>query len=74
MTATDKARRLLADGCVMVIAADEAHTVARVRGDSGIHDVNFHRGKWSCTCPAFGECSHRIAVRLVTTSQAMAVA
>ncbi len=68
-TVTDKASRLLADGAVHVHSADENHVSARVRGDSGIHDVNWQHGAWSCTCPACGpRCSHIAAVRQVTMS------
>jgi uncharacterized Zn finger protein len=63
---TEKARRLLATDCVLVMSADESRVVARVRGDSGIHDVEWDHGTWSCTCPAWGRCSHQRAVALCT--------
>ncbi len=67
-TVDQKAQRLLATGCVTVVFASVVRTVAHVRGDSGIRDVEWNRdGGWSCTCPNYGDCSHRRAVRLVTT-------
>lgn len=66
---TAKVRRLLADGHVHVIYADDCRTVARVRGDSGVYDVAWLGGQWSCTCASYGPCSHAEAVRLVTTAQ-----
>jgi uncharacterized Zn finger protein len=62
----DKARRLLAEDRVQVIFATEDRVTARVRGDSGIHDVAWDLGTWDCTCAAYGTCSHRLAVKLCT--------
>lgn len=70
-TVDGKARRLLARGAVMVVSCADTHASAHVRGDHGIRDVNFVHGGWSCTCPAFGDCSH-IAVRLCTTQRPVA--
>jgi uncharacterized Zn finger protein len=67
VTAADKARQLVANGAVQVLTADENHVAARVRGRHGIFDVNRLGGRWSCTCPALGPCSHALAVRSVTT-------
>jgi uncharacterized Zn finger protein len=61
-----KAGRLLASGAVTVLVCDDSFTIAHVCGDHGVHEVNWRYGAWSCTCPAFGDCSHRRAVRLVT--------
>lgn len=62
-----KARRLLAEGRVVVTAVDGRRVRAAVRGDSGTcHVVEHGAGWWSCDCPAFGACSHRLAVQLVT--------
>jgi uncharacterized Zn finger protein len=68
-TVDGKARRLLALGAVTVVMASVDRTVAHVRGDSGVYDVEWDRDRgWSCTCPNFGDCSHRRAVRLCTTA------
>ena len=72
-TLDDKAARLLTSGCVLVIAAIEDRIVARVRGDSGVYDVEWRHGTWTCTCPFHGDCAHRRAVRQVTTSAALAL-
>ena len=68
-TAEGKARRLLAEGAVHVHTADENRVTARVRGASGVYDVTWLGGRWSCTCAAYGRCSHVKAVRLCTMGQ-----
>jgi len=62
----DKARRLLAEDRVQVLFATEHRVTARVRGDGGVRDVSWDHGTWDCTCAAYGTCSHRLAVKLVT--------
>jgi uncharacterized Zn finger protein len=61
---TRKAHRLLLAGHVAVKSADAHLVLASVRGDSGpIYDVRWsHLQGWSCTCPAYGRCSHEDAV------------
>lgn len=68
-TLTNKATRLLTKGRVQVIWATDQAISARARGDSGgIWDIHWSRLLgWSCTCPAYGECSHVRAVANVTT-------
>ncbi len=61
-----KARRLLSTDCVQILYADESTVAARVRGDTGVYDVQWERGDWSCTCANLGACSHWLAVKLVT--------
>jgi uncharacterized Zn finger protein len=68
-----KASRLLANGAVHVHSANEDQVIARVRGESGIHDVEWNRGEWSCTCLARGVCSHERAVWLCTMGRPQAV-
>lgn len=71
MTATieSKARRLLTEGQVFVKWSTPDQVCAVVRGDHGVHDVHLHGARWHCSCPAYRpDCSHVIAVRLVTTS------
>jgi hypothetical protein len=41
-------------------------------GDSGVHAVDLHNGRWSCSCAAYAvrrDCSHLAAVMLVTTPE-----
>lgn len=66
-----KGRRLLVEGRLNVIRVDGPLIVAECRGDSGEvyqlgHDPR-GRGRWGCTCPARGRCSHLVALQLVTT-------
>jgi hypothetical protein len=66
-SAHDKARRLLVEGRVVVTRVEGTHIDATVRGDSAsFYSVRHRCGSWSCTCPALGACSHRLAVQLVT--------
>jgi hypothetical protein len=67
-TTAEKPGRLLSSGCVQIIFATDELVQARVRGDSGpIWDVRWSRlDGWDCTCPAYGECTHRKAVAQVT--------
>jgi uncharacterized Zn finger protein len=67
---TDKARRLLADGAVFIRLVQPEIVRASVRGDHGIHTIELERGRWWCTCEARGDCSHLVAVRLVTVPEA----
>ena len=64
--AFDRGRRLLQEGRLTVTAISARHVSAQVRGDSGVvHLLTAdHRG-WSCSCPAFRECAHLTAMRLV---------
>ena len=62
-----KAARLLAEGRVQVVWATDGLVQGKVRGDSGVHDVRWTRtGGWNCSCAAYGECSHRLAIAAVT--------
>ncbi len=65
-TVADKADRLLTTRCVQVKACGPETVVAVVRGDTSVHDVDLHRGRWSCSCAARRNCSHLEAVWLVT--------
>lgn len=71
-SAQAKALRLLVEGRVAIrsVHMDEAVIHAYVRGDSGrTRFVRYHVGRWSCPCPARGDCSHIKAVQLVTEVQ-----
>lgn len=64
--AAAKGRRLLAEGRLIVTHVG-TEISGRCRGDSGeIHAVGHVTGKWYCSCPALGRCSHLIALQLVT--------
>jgi hypothetical protein len=65
--AHDKARRLVSEGRVVVTLVQGDHVDATVCGDSAaFYSVRHRSGTWSCSCPALGPCSHRLAVQLVT--------
>jgi len=64
-----KARRLLAEGRIIVRRADGRRLVARVRGDSAhLYTTGFDRGTWFCSCAHAAQstrCSHVIALMLL---------
>lgn len=68
----DKGRRLLTEGRLNVQIVDpnrRAAVQAECRGDSGeVYALGFdsRRNEWRCNCEARGECSHLIALKLVT--------
>jgi uncharacterized Zn finger protein len=69
-----KARRLLTEGRIRVLSAneDDGFLAAEVRGDSArVYVVSYESGGggWSCDCPTRGVCSHLRAVQLVTVRQ-----
>jgi hypothetical protein len=65
--AAGKARRLLAEGRVVVTRVEGTHIDATVRGDTAaFYSVRHRSGSWSCSCPSVGRCSHLAAVMLVT--------
>lgn len=66
-SAFDKGRRLLVEGRLIVRRAGPEGISALCRGDSGeMYRLEYQRGGWSCSCPAFGRCAHLIALQLVT--------
>lgn len=64
-----KARRILAEGGLLVIRVDGDLAEALVRGDGGTYETRHDPGGWHCSCPARGRCAHALALRLVTTWQ-----
>jgi uncharacterized Zn finger protein len=65
-----KARRLLVEGRVRVLSAneDDGYVSAEVRGDSArVYAVSYEAGDggWRCDCPTRGACSHVRAVQLI---------
>jgi uncharacterized Zn finger protein len=67
-SAFDKGRRLLAEGRVRLLRVGPKLVDAVVWGDSAAeYRVGYAcGGPWTCTCPAFGACSHVQACQLVT--------
>jgi hypothetical protein len=64
--AARKAERLLISGRVFIRRVNASEVVACVRGDSGeLYEAGWIRGRWRCSCPALGACSHLIAVQRV---------
>jgi hypothetical protein len=62
-----KARRLLAEGRVIVTHVDGRDVSATVLGDSAeIYSVTHHAGTWAFDCAALGRRSHVLALMLVT--------
>lgn len=62
-----KARRLLAEGRLTVLHVGQGEIRASCKGDSGaVHRIAYAEGRWLCSCPALGFCSHAQAVALVT--------
>ena len=63
--AASKGRRYLLEGRLIVSAVDCAGIEARCRGAGEIHQLGYRRGRWWCSCPARGTCSHLTALQLV---------
>ncbi|HVA10114.1 MAG TPA: hypothetical protein VNG12_25615 [Acidimicrobiales bacterium] len=63
-----KADAIRGDGHrLQIVAANADQVLAFVRSDHGIYLVRWSRNEgWRCDCGAYGECSHREAVRSVT--------
>lgn len=70
----DKALRLLTEGKVQVVFVSEGRYLIRatVEGDSGSYVVDYgmtREHRWTCSCPAYGDCSHLRAVQRVTAKR-----
>lgn len=61
----EKARRLLAEGRLIYDAEDEE---AIRLGDTGLWLLTHEAGRWRCSCPAVGRCSHLAALLLLVQS------
>jgi hypothetical protein len=62
-----KAERLLVSGRVFIRRVNANEVVAAVRGGSGeLYETGFIRGRWRCSCPSVGPCSHLLAVQRVS--------
>ena len=69
-----KARRLLVEGRVRILAAHEDHGYlsAQVRGDSArVYVVSYEATTgWTCSCPAISvRCSHVLACQLLVVME-----
>jgi uncharacterized Zn finger protein len=61
-----KARRLLAEGRLILRIISDDLIRANVRGDSAkVYAVRWTPSGWSCPCEAVGRCSHIMATMLV---------
>ena len=64
--AQGKARRYVSEGRLIVRSVTAESAQAECRGDGAIYELGFTDGRWFCTCPALGRCSHEYALGLVT--------
>ena len=64
-TARKKANRLLASRRVHIVRVLGEDVDAIVEGDHGTHIVGRRQGRFACSCPAWGPCSHARAVDAV---------
>jgi uncharacterized Zn finger protein len=60
--APEKAGRLLATRRVHIVRVDGADVDAVVQGDTGTYVVERRLGRFACSCPSPGPCSHGRAV------------
>jgi hypothetical protein len=60
-----KAHRLLVSRRVHVVRVDGTDVDAIVEGDTGTYVVGRRRGRFVCSCPSPGPCSHGRAVGAV---------
>jgi uncharacterized Zn finger protein len=68
-TVVEKAHRYLVAGRLIVTHVGDDRIRAKCRGGD-TYRVGFDAGQWWCTCPARGDCSHLVALRLVTVQPA----
>ena len=75
-TPAAKAVRLLAGQrlCVELVEPHDGRIVASCRGDHGSYELGWDPGGalWWCACPAFGACSHLLALQLVVVPERLA--
>jgi hypothetical protein len=64
--ALGKGRRYVADVRLIVRSVTAESARAECRGDGAIYSLGFENGRWFCSCPALGRCSHAYALGLVT--------
>lgn len=72
--AAAKAARYLGEGRLTIERVDADGVTATCRGDGSVYRVKWEpEVGWSCSCPAWRDCAHLIAARLVTVRAAPAV-
>jgi hypothetical protein len=64
--ALNKGRRYAAEGRLVVRSVTAESARAECRGDGTVYALGFENGRWWCSCPARGRCSHLYALGLVT--------
>ncbi len=66
-----KARRMLTYGHLQVLRVRrrDGLVLARCRGDHDVYELGFapDLSEWWCSCPSRVQCSHLVALQLVTT-------
>jgi hypothetical protein len=60
-----KVERLLIDRRVHIVRVQAGEIDAVVEGDTGTYVVGRRDGRFVCSCPALGPCSHALAVDAV---------
>jgi hypothetical protein len=70
--ALSKGRRYVSEGRLVVRSVDAENARAECRADGAIYAVGFQKGRWFCSCPALGRCSHQHALGLVTAFEVRA--
>jgi hypothetical protein len=64
-----KGRRYVIEGRLVVEHVGSGEVRARCRGDGAIYRLGYRNGRWACSCPALGNCSHLVALRLVVAPE-----
>jgi hypothetical protein len=65
-SAAAKGLRLLQEGRLRVTAISRDSIDAVCTGDSAeVYALGWRRGRWYCSCPALGRCSHLVALQRV---------
>lgn len=68
-SAYSKGRRYVTEGRLTVIEVTEHRISAFCKGDGHVYALGYRGNEWWCECPAISRnCSHLIALRLVTVS------
>ncbi len=68
--AESKSRRYLGEGRLTVEHVDARRVEATCRGSGAVYAVAWTLGEgWTCSCPALGRCSHRLALMAVVVRE-----
>jgi uncharacterized Zn finger protein len=68
-SAAVKGRRYVSEGRLIVDLVANGEVRARCRGDGALYRLGYRNGRWYCTCPALGRCSHLVALGLVAAPE-----